>query len=139
MNANRKQQESGLNFPPELVVGVVVGEQLLEQLIGGRVKGRRQQLHVVLVKGREERHEGRGEDGPRGGHQVGHVDEQIGRQGGGNRAPVVPLSGYQTQHTSQCVQTLVGCGRRQKMPQKSKQQWNRLVGEAGPVGQKQRK
>ena len=72
MNDNRKQQESSLNFPPELVVGVVVGEQLLEQLIGGRVKGCRQQLHVVLVKGREERHEGRGEDGPRGGHQVGH-------------------------------------------------------------------
>ena len=43
-------QTHGLNFPPELVVRVVVGQQLLEKFIGGGVQGGGEELHVMLVE-----------------------------------------------------------------------------------------
>ena len=46
------------------MIGVVVGEQLLEELIGGGVQRGGQGLHVVLVEEGEDGHEGGCEDRP---------------------------------------------------------------------------
>ena len=128
MNDRSLPPTQGLNFPPELVIGVVVGQQLFEKFIGGGVKGGGEELHVMLVEEREEGHEGGGEDSPEGGLQLGHVGEQVRHQGGGNRAPVIPLSGNQTKHPSQGLQILIGRGGGQKVPEKSQHNWNSLVG-----------